>query len=165
MDGTQAGMDAGQIEGGGSQVPGAKLHEVLLPELREFLEQGAERAPDVARAVPEAVVRLEDGVRAPGQDDARPRDPIGLLAVDQVTDDVEGTECVGALHSAGPGSRKPVQQGVQDTRRSREDRRRKVEVKVHGGRLYVCRPSTAGRSPLIRSQKPIVNSKMKMGPP
>jgi hypothetical protein len=101
-------MNAGQFEGCGSQVQGAEQHEIGPAELSEFLEQGAERTTDVTGAMPEPVVGLEEGVRTLGQDDAGPRDPISLLAVNQVTDDIEGTKGVGAFHSPGPGSRKPV---------------------------------------------------------
>ena len=128
---SQAGMDAGQFEGGGSQVQGAEHHEIGPAELSEFLEQGVERTTDVAGAMPEAVVGLEEGIRALGQDDAGPRDPIRFLAVNQVTDDIEGTEGVGTFHSPGPGSRKPVEEGVQRACRSREGLGGKLEIKVH----------------------------------
>jgi hypothetical protein len=105
---SQAGMDAGQFEGGGSQLPGAEQNKIVAAELIEFLEQGAKRATDVASAMPEAVVGLEELVGTFGQDDPGSRDPIRLLAVNQVTDDIEGTECVGTFHCPGPGSRKPV---------------------------------------------------------
>ena len=82
--------------------------------------------------MPEAVVGLEERVRPPGQDDARPGHPVRLLAVDQVTDDVEGVERVGAFHPADPGVGKPVEEGVQRTRRPREDLSGEFEIEVHG---------------------------------
>ena len=56
---SQARMNAGQFEGGGSQVQGAEQHEIGPAELSEFLEQGAERTTDVASAMSKAVVGLE----------------------------------------------------------------------------------------------------------
>src|SRR5258708_16398594 len=65
---SQAGMNAGQFECGGSQVPGAEQHEIRSTESSEFLEQGAERTTGVASAMPEAVVGLEERVQALSQD-------------------------------------------------------------------------------------------------
>jgi hypothetical protein len=63
---SQAGMNAGQFKGGGSQVPGAEHHEIGFAELSELLEQGAEGTANVAGAMPEAVIGLEEGVRTLG---------------------------------------------------------------------------------------------------
>src|SRR5437762_3370348 len=130
-------MNAGQIEGGESQVPGAQQREIGLAEASEFLEQGVERPAGIAGAVPEAIVGLENGIGLLRQDDTGPRDPIRLLAVDQVADDVEGTEGVGAFHAPGPGSRKPVQKRVQGPRRSRERLDGKFEIEIHVRESYV----------------------------
>jgi len=66
--------------------------------------------------VPKAVERREPADRALLQDDPRSRDPVGLFAIDQVTDDVEGAPGVAALVRAGPGPVEPAEERAKGRR-------------------------------------------------
>jgi len=72
------------------QFPVAQNAQVRAAQRLELVEQRRERAAAVALDVPKAVERREPADRALLQDDPRSRDPVGLFAIDQVTDDVEG---------------------------------------------------------------------------
>ena len=80
----------------------------------------------------------------------RPRHPVGLLAVNQVADDVERAPRLAALVRLDPSVRKAAQHGVQRRGRAGEDGGRFVQVEGAAGRGS-SRPSgdrSAPRGPL-----------------
>ena len=79
-----------QAEIGRRETPRDQQREVRGAQFGEFVEQRLQRAVHVPRTMTKAIVRLEPDVRPAREDDLRAGDPIRLLAVDQVTDDVEG---------------------------------------------------------------------------
>ena len=64
-------------------------------------------------------------------------------AVDQVTNDVEGTKGVRPFHAPRPQIRKAVQEGPQRPRRSRERLDSEFEIKIHAWETYVVQRSAA----------------------
>src|SRR5919109_1269418 len=86
----------------------------------------------------EAIVRLESEISSLREDDARTRNPVGLLAIDEMTDDVEWTERVGSFCAANPRFIQAVEQASQCGRRSAKDARCQCEIEVHDG-LYPFR--------------------------
>lgn len=101
-DRAQARVPALQLELGVAEVPGVQQLEVGGAEASELIQQGVERAIDVAIAVAEAVVGSEGNTIARANQQGA-GNPVGLLAIDEVADDVEGAEGIGALVGAGPG--------------------------------------------------------------
>ena len=61
----------------------------------------------------EPVERLERLRFSLGEDDLRPRNPVGLFTVNQVTHDVLGTPRVGALGPDRPRGGEPVEHGLE----------------------------------------------------
>ena len=105
-----------------AQIPSPQRGEVRLAEARELLEQLGQRFAGALSRLGEAIVAVEGPRLALLEDDASPHDPVGLLAVDEMADDIVGAEGVGALVGAGPfvgkrfeprcqGRGRPFQQG------------------------------------------------------
>jgi len=80
--------------------------------------------------MPETIIRLKPEIGALGENNARPRDPIGLLAVDQMPHHIEGAECVGTLSAAHPRRIQTVEQRAQGDGRTSQDLDRRVEIEA-----------------------------------
>src|SRR5262245_57571539 len=96
----ELGMDSGQGELRRSERPASQRLEILTAPPRKQVEPTAERRP-VAQ-VPKPIERYEAAVRTPVQDDAGARNPIGLLAVDEMADDIDRAPGVRPPGEAGP---------------------------------------------------------------
>src|SRR5439155_26041803 len=96
-----------------------------------LVEPRCQLAAPNAGAVAETVVGLEDGVRALRQDDLRARDPIGLLAVDEVAHDVEGTERARTFVGAAPALVDAREERPQHRWRAAQDVDALAEVEGH----------------------------------
>ena len=68
---------------------GGQLAQVARAQRRELVEQAVERAALRQLELREAIELVEGARLAVLEDDPRPRHPVGLLAVNQVADDVE----------------------------------------------------------------------------
>ena len=103
-------------------------------------------AARVAAPVAEAVVRLEPRIGPAGEDDARPGNPVGLLAVDQVAHHVEGAEglgrprCPAPTASATPSSSTRSVAGVRRSRSMEDSSSNRI-----GFSLPECQNCTARR--------------------
>jgi hypothetical protein len=81
--------------------------------------------------MPEAIVRLETDIRSLCEHDAGPRDPVGLLAVNQVPHDIEWTERVGTFSASRPRGTHVLEEGPEGGGRTLEDLYGKVKLEVH----------------------------------
>ncbi len=102
-DGPQRRMFARQVEIGRRQLPRTQLIDALDSQPRKLVEQRRKRSIDVAAAVPESIVRLEAQALPTRENDAGARNPIGLLTIDQMSDDIKGAEGIRALGATDPG--------------------------------------------------------------
>src|SRR5437667_4165813 len=66
-----------------------------------------------------------------GEDDLRPRDPVGLFAMNQVADHVLRAPRVGTLGRARPGRGEPAQHALERARRAVQDCQAFVEIEFH----------------------------------
>src|SRR5262245_65481297 len=87
-------MEPRKLKIGRRQLPGGEKLEVIVSELAELGQEAVEGAPNVAGPMAESVIRLEAWLWTLSQNDPGARDPVGLLAVNQVTDHIEWTEGV-----------------------------------------------------------------------
>jgi hypothetical protein len=133
-DATKAGMVAREVKVFLRQAPVAKHIEVRGSEASEFLQEGPQGALGIAAPVPEPIVGLEGRIRAPGEDDASPGDPVGFLSVDEMPDDVEWAECLGPFRAAAPCLIDVVQKGVQHAGSSSQHIGRTLEMESHARR-------------------------------
>ena len=133
-DPAQARMQALQVELGVAQVPGAQQLEVGGAEASELIQQGVERAIDVAFAVAEAVVGRE-GVTIARANEEGAGNPVGFLAIDEMADHIEGTEGVGPFAGAGPGLIDTVQHRREHHGSTSQDVGGLREVEVQGAIL------------------------------
>src|SRR4029077_7307238 len=146
------------------QVPGFERAEILGAEPGELVEEGVEGALRIPRAVTESVVRLEAPGGALRENDAGARHPIGFLAVDQVTDVVEGTERLRPLRAASPWRTDVAQQRAKRCGRAFENLGRQHEIEVHvsaappaplrNGTDAACGESPAGAGLPPQPEKP-----------
>src|SRR5688572_28130043 len=83
-DSPETRMLTGKIELARRQRPGTEQLQIRGAQPSELVEQRGQRAAGVTLEMAESIVRLEAKVCAPREDDARSRDPIRLLAVDQM---------------------------------------------------------------------------------
>jgi hypothetical protein len=111
-----------------AQLPRAKTHgrelvEVPSPQSREALQALGERLLFLRGQVREPVERREPPIVALRHDQARARNPVGLLPVDEVADDVERAPALRALVRTRPGIRQTREERAQDRGCALEDRR------------------------------------------
>src|SRR5688572_26499861 len=130
-DGTERGVLARQVQVARSELPRPQQLEVVSSQPRKLVEQRRQRPIDVSGAVPESIVRLEPRAWSAREDDARARDPVRLLTVDQMSDDIEGAERLRAFVAANPRLGQAAKQGLQRRRRTREHIDRQIEIEVH----------------------------------
>src|SRR2546425_8273169 len=121
----------GQLELSRGQLPGAEQLEIRGAQPGEFGEQGLQGTAHVARPVAESIVWLEAEVGSPCENDARPRDPVGLLTVDQMPHDIERTERVGAFPAPHPRLAQAVEQRAQRGGRASQQLYRQIEIEFH----------------------------------
>src|SRR6266550_1417583 len=98
----QLGMSAAQRQLRRGQVPTPQRRHAFGAQLPESIQPAIERPAGESPGLRESVERLKRTRFPLREDDRRPRDPIGFLAVDQVAHHVLGTPRVGALVAAGP---------------------------------------------------------------
>ena len=116
------GMLAGERKLIIAQIPIAKRCDVLRAQRTKFIEQLLDGPAPIPLEMPEAI---EGDKSPPGlsvENDARPLNPVGLLAIDEVTDDVESAPRFRAFVAAQPFVFVTSEQGMQRGRRSLENR-------------------------------------------
>jgi hypothetical protein len=131
IDQTERRVQSRQLELGRPEAPRGEDGEIGGSELLELVEERPQGATDVPVPVTKPVVGLELGLRSPTQNDPSPGNPIGLLAVDEMPDDIERAEGAGTLGGANPGLGQVFQQGSEDDRGSPENVAAGIEVKFH----------------------------------
>src|SRR5215212_1320827 len=80
-----------------ANLPAAQGDEIRRSEFAELVEQLSETLSLTFVNLREAVIRLEAAIRSLVEDDPRARNPVRVLAVNQMPDVVEGAECVRAF--------------------------------------------------------------------
>jgi PAS domain S-box-containing protein len=143
-DAAEARMVAGEVELGIAQAPGAEQLEVRVTQFGEFGQQRFQGAAHVAAAVAEAIVRLEARVGAASQDDAGAGDPVGFLAVYEMTDHVEGAEGIGPFGAPGPGLGDSVEEHPQCRGASAEHIHRGFQLESHTAPAILRVPANPG---------------------
>src|SRR6187401_106802 len=133
-------MKARQAEIGLRQPPAPQRRKILGAEPCKLVEQRRQRPPGVACQVAKAIVGLELGVRTAGQNQASPRYPVSLLAVDQMPDDVEGAERRWSFSPAQPRLGEATQHGAKRRRGAGEHVGRLLDIEVHGTLLSQVAP-------------------------
>ena len=123
-------MLARQVQLRRRQLPRSEELQVGVPQRPELGQQRLECARGVARTMAETVVRLEAKALAAREDDARTRNPVGLLAIDEMAHDVEWAEGVGPLCSSRPGVTDSPQQRVQCREGAAQDLDRALETEL-----------------------------------
>jgi len=124
-------MGAATVKCRGGEIESAQGREVLAPETRELVEQLVERLPGARPLLREAIVAIERTRLAVLEDDAGARDPVGLLAVDQVPDHVEGAERLRPFGAARPCVGQAAQHRVERRGGALEHGGRCVQRKLH----------------------------------
>jgi hypothetical protein len=100
--GTERRMFAWQIQLARRELPRSHQREIVSALPGKLVEQRRKRPIDIARPVPKSVVWLESRVLTARKDDERTGNPISLLAVDQMSDDIERAERVRPFRAARP---------------------------------------------------------------
>src|SRR5215510_5986314 len=95
-------MFAGQVQLPRGELPGPQELQIGFSQRGEFGQQRVECARGVARAMAKSVVRLKPKTLPPRENDAGPGNPVRFLTVDEMSHDVEGTECVRSLCAFRP---------------------------------------------------------------
>ena len=114
-------MSAVTVEVGVGQPQRRQLAEVFLAQRRELVEQAGQRSALRHRDLREAIELVEGPRLAALQDDSGAGDPVGSLAMDQVSDDIEGAPCLATFVGHDPAVRKAAEQRVERRRRPRQD--------------------------------------------
>src|SRR6266550_3355911 len=116
------------------------------------MQQRLWRAIQIARAMTESIVRLEAGIRPASEDDARAGNPIRLLAVDHVSDDIKRTEGLRPFCASNPLRGETAEERLQRRRRTTEHLRRQIEIEVHSATVtYPIRLALHRAETLIRN--------------
>src|SRR5437764_1493693 len=102
-------MPSAPLQIRGLQMQRAERHKICGPQRRELVEQVAERLPPAVTCPFEAVERLERPRLAMLEDHLQSRHPVRLLAVNQMTDDVDGAPRVRPFIRERPLVRKITQ--------------------------------------------------------
>ena len=129
-------MNSREVEVCRRQLPRSQHLQIVGPQFCEFLQQQLRRPIHIARAMTESIVRLEARIRSAREDDARPRNPIRLLAIDQVSDDIERAESARPFHSSNPFRGDSAEERVQCcrcARRTSADKSRSKSIAASGG--------------------------------
>ena len=105
-----------------SQPQASQIPEVARAKIRKFTQQINDRLP---RAVSELCEAIEGRERDGGsvlENDVHARHPIGLFAVDEVSDAIERTPVLRIILAVNPRLRQVSELVVQDFRRARKNR-------------------------------------------
>jgi hypothetical protein len=117
------GMTAAAIEIRGGQAQSRELAQAGLPQRREFVEPAGQRSLLRLCKLRKTIEGVEGARFAVLQNDSGARHPVGSLAVDQMSDDVEGAPRFASFVCRDPAVGKAAQQGVEGRGRSRQDGR------------------------------------------
>ena len=131
-DRAERGVQSAALEIARLQVHGANRGEVFSAQPGEIVEQLRQRFSLALANLGEAVERLEGLGIAVQQNALYAGDPIGPLAVGEVSDDVVGGPGVFAFVTVGPDFRLVTKERVESDRGAREQRKGFVEVESHG---------------------------------
>ncbi len=134
VTGPRPGWSPGRFEADRGQLPGREQIEIGGAEFGKLGQETIESAADVAGPMAEAVVGLEAWFGTLGENDLGTRYPIGLLTINQVTDDIERAEGVGSFDGVAPFVREVAQDRVESLRRPGENRGGLGEIELHDGR-------------------------------
>ena len=112
--------------------PGTEEIQIRSPQPSELGQERRQGPAGVARPVAETVVWLEAEIGSLRKDDAGPWDPVGFFPVDQMSDDIEGTEGVGTFRTSDPRLAEAVEQRAERVGHASEQRNRQLEIEMHG---------------------------------
>src|SRR5215469_8465125 len=125
-------MESAALEIAWLQVHGTNRVEVFSAQLGKLVEQLRQQFSPALADLGEAVERLE-GLRIAVQQNALyARDPIGALAVGEVSNDLVGGPGVFAFVALRPDFRLVAQEGVESDGGAREEGDGVIEVECHG---------------------------------
>src|SRR5271165_6381540 len=95
------------------EFPGPQLNQIFRSYAGELIQQLRQHPALNFPHMPPAIEGVEGPRHAKLQDDPRPRNPIGALALNQMTDDIERGPGVFAFVCASPFVRQVAQQSVE----------------------------------------------------
>src|SRR2546422_7285609 len=122
-------MTPAAIEIRRAHVERSQLPEIRLSERREVVEKIGQRPSGRRPKLGEPIESLERARLTVLQNDFRTWNPIGPLAVNEMSDDIERTPCVDAFTGGDPLVRQTTEERIERRRRSRQDRDRLLDRK------------------------------------
>ena len=108
--------------------------EVFPPERGELVEELRQRSALRHRELRKAIELLEGSGLAGLMDDSGARYPVGALAVDQVSDDVEGAPRVAAFVGCDPTLGQAPEERIDGRGRPRQDGNRLLQYRTNVAR-------------------------------
>jgi hypothetical protein len=105
-----------------SQSQASKISGILRVKVREFIQQVDDRLPLTVPELGEVVKGSERDGGTVLENDVHPRHPIGLFAMDEVSNAIERTPVLGIILALNPRLRQVSEQIVQYFRRAFENR-------------------------------------------
>src|SRR5213593_3458630 len=144
-DRAQRGVLARQVELR-FEMPGLQQFDVRGAKPLELTQQRFEGAAGVAGPMAKAIVWFEANARAAGQDHSRPGNPVGFLAVDQVSDVVERAERLRAFVPPRPRLGDALEERPESRGGSAKHVDCEVEAELHvvlSGQAHYRKPSVS----------------------
>jgi hypothetical protein len=109
----------------------AQFAQVLRPQLGKLIQKLAERLALALPRLGEAIESVERSALSELQDHLRPRHPVGALAMDEMTDNIECAPGIRAFIVRRPLVGKVPQKRIQGCRRALEERYGLVQAMRH----------------------------------
>src|SRR5438874_9743280 len=97
------------------QIQSPQFSKIFRPQSGELIQQLCQRLALTLTFLSPAIERLKSFCLAKLQDHPRPRHPIGALAVNEMSEDVERAPGFLAFVTNGPGFRQVAQQRIESS--------------------------------------------------
>ena len=114
-----------------AQLQYLQLSQIFRPHASEFIQQLAQRFPPTLAFLRQPVERLKRAALAEFQNHFRSRDPVGALAMDQMSHYVKRVPTVSTFIAHRPRLRQITQQRIQRRRSASQQGYRVLQVLFH----------------------------------
>src|SRR5438477_5921712 len=114
-----------------AQIQGAQFTKIFRPQAGEFIQQLRQRSAFALALLSPAVEGLEAFCLTKLQDHLRSRHPVGALAVNEMSDDVERAPSFFTFIGERPGFRQIAQQCIESRGSASQQRYSLVQVMLH----------------------------------
>src|SRR5688572_6804503 len=133
------------------QVPSLERREVARAKLLEFTQQLRQILSAALAELREPIVGFESPIGALLKDDARARNPVGTLPVNEVTDHVVRTPGLWSFGRGDPVTRKSPEHRAQRRGRAREHGDSSAQLEFHATDLHLMRlPESRAVAPILK---------------